>query len=237
MRRSRTSTGARCAWCCPYLSHCGWAPHRRARALRAEMLEEMACATPVTHASRQHAGDCRDGVGGSSWHGRHCSAAIRASSGLRRNPPKRDMGGLAGSIAARFQWSDVVSAVSRDRERMIHFLTPEYLPRHGGVGDYTRQIATELGRAGETVHVWGPSGSVSEPSSAILVHPELGRFRPGDLRRANSLLDAYPSPRRLVVQWVPHGYGRRAMNVPFCLWLWRGRSRAIQSSSWCTSLS
>ena len=104
---------------------------------------------------------------------------------------------------------------------MIHFLTPEYPPRHGGVGDYTHQIATELSRAGETVHVWGPSGSVSEPGSAIVVHPDLGRFRPADLRRTNGLLDTYPSPRRLVVQWVPHGYGQRAMNVPFCLWLWR----------------
>jgi glycosyltransferase involved in cell wall biosynthesis len=89
------------------------------------------------------------------------------------------------------------------------------------VGDYTQQIATELARAGETVHVWGPSGIGPAPGSAILVHPDLGRFRPADLRRANGLLDAYPSPRRLVVQWVPHGYGRRAMNVPFCLWVWR----------------
>jgi glycosyltransferase involved in cell wall biosynthesis len=104
---------------------------------------------------------------------------------------------------------------------MIHFLTPEYPPRHGGVGDYTHQIATELARAGETVHVWGPSGSVSEPGSAVLVHPELGRFRPADLRRANGVLNTYPSPRRLIVQWVPHGYGWRAMNMPFCLWLWR----------------
>jgi glycosyltransferase involved in cell wall biosynthesis len=104
---------------------------------------------------------------------------------------------------------------------MIHFLTPEYPPRHGGVSDYTHQIATELAHGGETVHVWGPAGSVPEPGSAILVHPELGRFRPADLRRANGLLSAYPSPRRLIVQWVPHGYGRRAMNLPFCLWLWR----------------
>jgi glycosyltransferase involved in cell wall biosynthesis len=104
---------------------------------------------------------------------------------------------------------------------MIHFLTPEYLPQLGGVGDYTHQIATQLARAGEIVHVWGPSGSVSEPGSAVRVHPELGGFRSADLRKADSLLDACPSPRRLVVQWVPHGYGRRAMNVPFCLWLWR----------------
>jgi glycosyltransferase involved in cell wall biosynthesis len=52
----------------------------------------------------------------------------------------------------------------------------------------------------------------------------MGRFRPSDLRRAGSLLDAFPSPRRLLVQWVPHGYGYRSMNVPFCLWV-HSRSR------------
>ena len=104
---------------------------------------------------------------------------------------------------------------------MIHFLTPEYPPRHGGVADYTHQIATELSRSGETVHVWGPAGSAPQPGSAIVVHPDLGRFRSADLRRASLLLDEHPSPRRLVVQWVPHGFGRRAMNLPFCFWLWR----------------
>ena len=104
---------------------------------------------------------------------------------------------------------------------MIHFLTPEYPPRNGGVANYTHQIATELSRGGETVHVWGPSGSVRQPDSAIVVHPELGSFRPADLRRANVLLDEFPSPRRLVVQWVPHGFGQRAMNLPLCFWLWR----------------
>ena len=104
---------------------------------------------------------------------------------------------------------------------MIHFLTPEYPPRHGGVADYTHQIATELSRGGETVHVWGPAGSTAQPGSAIVVHPDLGSFRAADLRRMSVLLDAYASPRRLVVQWVPHGYGQRAMNLRFCLWLWQ----------------
>lgn len=104
---------------------------------------------------------------------------------------------------------------------MIHFVTPEYPPRHGGVSDYTHQIATELSRGGEAVHVWGPAGSAAEPGSAIVVHPDLGSFRAADLKRAGDLLDAHPSPRRLVVQWVPHGYGQRAMNLQFCLWLWR----------------
>jgi glycosyltransferase involved in cell wall biosynthesis len=104
---------------------------------------------------------------------------------------------------------------------MIHFVTPEYAPRHGGVADYTHQIATEFSRRGEDVHVWGPSGIAPQPGSPIVVHAELGRFRSGDLRRAGLLLDEQPSPRRLIVQWVPHGFGRRAMNLPFCFWLWR----------------
>jgi glycosyltransferase involved in cell wall biosynthesis len=104
---------------------------------------------------------------------------------------------------------------------MIHFLTPEYSPRHGGVADHTRQIATEIARTGESVHVWGPKGSVCEDAGAVVVHSELGHFGPADLQRANAMLDAFPSPRRLIVQWVPHGYGRHAMNLSFCLWLWR----------------
>jgi glycosyltransferase involved in cell wall biosynthesis len=104
---------------------------------------------------------------------------------------------------------------------MIHILTPEYPPRHGGVADYTHQVATELSRTGETVHVWGPAGSAAQAASAVVVHTDLGRFGSADLRRTNALLDTYPSPRRLVVQWVPHGYGQRAMNLQFCLWLWR----------------
>jgi glycosyltransferase involved in cell wall biosynthesis len=91
----------------------------------------------------------------------------------------------------------------------------------GGVADYTHQIATELSLAGEQVHVWAPAESAAQVDSAITVHPTLGRFSASDLRRAGALLDEFPSPRRLIVQWVPHGYGQRAMNLPFCFWLWR----------------
>jgi glycosyltransferase involved in cell wall biosynthesis len=104
---------------------------------------------------------------------------------------------------------------------MMHFLTPEYPPRHGGVADHTHQIATELSRSGEVIHVWGPADSAEQSGSAITVHSDLGSFRASDFRRMNILLAAYPSPKRLVVQWVPHGYGQRAMNMQFCLWLWR----------------
>ncbi|HET9467227.1 MAG TPA: glycosyltransferase family 4 protein [Vicinamibacterales bacterium] len=110
----------------------------------------------------------------------------------------------------------------------IHFVTPEYPPMLGGVSDYTHQIAAELARHGATVHVWGPSGIAAPPGSPVVVHPELGRFHASDLRRAGTVLDTFPSPRRLLVQWVPHGYGRRAMNLPFCFWVWR---RAVAGDS------
>ena len=29
------------------------------------------------------------------------------------------------------------------------------------------------------------------------------------------------APRRLFVQWVPHGFGYKSLNMPFCLWVWR----------------
>ena len=110
----------------------------------------------------------------------------------------------------------------------IHIVTPEYPPILGGVSDYTHQIAAELASNGTTVHVWGPHGIEAQPGSPVVVHAELGEFRPADLRRAGSLLDAFPSPRRLLVQWVPHGYRRRALNLPFCFWLWR---RAVVGDS------
>ena len=107
----------------------------------------------------------------------------------------------------------------------LHILTPEYPPATGGVADYTRLIARRLAHAGEEVHVWCPSRttahSTRDGSEAFEVHSDLGTFRAADLVRAGLLLDRFAAPRRLLVQWVPHGYGFRAMNLGFCYWLWR----------------
>ncbi|MCM3880893.1 MAG: hypothetical protein ND807_12365 [Vicinamibacterales bacterium] len=104
---------------------------------------------------------------------------------------------------------------------VIHLLTPEYLPAFGGVANYTRQVARGLSEVGQEVHVWCPANGRAESSEPFAVHPELGAFEPADLEHAGRLLDRFGEPRRLLVQWVPHGYGRRAMNVPFCFWLWK----------------
>lgn len=113
-----------------------------------------------------------------------------------------------------------------------HLITSEYPPQPGGVSDYTQMVATELAAAGDQVHVWCPrtetlatNGESNTDAPGVFVHRELGGFKPADLRRFDSLLDKFSPPRRLLVQWVPHGYGYRSMNLPFCLWL---RRRALR---------
>lgn len=102
----------------------------------------------------------------------------------------------------------------------IHIITPEYWPRCGGVADYTHQIARGLADEGDEVHVWASEGAAADLSDPFEVHPVLGRFSRSDLERTGTLLETFEGPRRLLVQWVPHGYGFNSMNLWFCLWLW-----------------
>ncbi|MFB3855245.1 MAG: glycosyltransferase [Vicinamibacterales bacterium] len=106
-----------------------------------------------------------------------------------------------------------------------HILTGEYPPQRGGVADYTFQVAAGLAAAGDEVHVWCPRLPGPSPGAAgVTIHPVLGAFEPAGLRELGRALDMFEPPRRLLVQWVPHAWGWRSMNVPFCEWLWR-RSR------------
>lgn len=82
-------------------------------------------------------------------------------------------------------------------------------------------VAEGLAAAGDEVHIWCPPAEHGTAAAAgVVVHRELGRFAVSDLRRTGRMLDQFKGPRRLLVQWVPHGYGYQAMNLPFCLWLW-----------------
>lgn len=99
-----------------------------------------------------------------------------------------------------------------------HLITGEYPPQPGGVSDYTRRTARGLAAAGDAVHVWAPwcgAGDATDPG--VSVHRLPGRFGP----RGLAALDAgiRRSPGRILVQYVPHAFGWKAMNVPFCLWL------------------
>lgn len=109
--------------------------------------------------------------------------------------------------------------------REVHILTGEYPPCVGGVSDYTRQVAEGLA-ATRAVHVWAPEdGSGEETNGSLFVHRVSGSFGPGGLWRLDRRLDEFEGPRHLILQWVPHGYGYRSMNLPLCWWLHR-RARA-----------
>jgi glycosyltransferase involved in cell wall biosynthesis len=106
-------------------------------------------------------------------------------------------------------------------------ITGEYPPQHGGVSDYTRLVASELAKAGDEVHVWAPRCEGKDPQDAgVTVHRLADQFGRRSLKVLGEGLDRI-ADRRLLVQYLPHAYGRRSMNVPFCLWLYRRGSRDV----------
>jgi glycosyltransferase involved in cell wall biosynthesis len=105
-----------------------------------------------------------------------------------------------------------------------HLITGEYPPQNGGVSDYTRILARELAGAGDRVEVWAPFSSAPDSNEeGVAVHRLPGRFGP----RALVALDAALSRNhgRILVQYVPHGFGFKAMNFPFVFWLYARRRR------------
>lgn len=89
----------------------------------------------------------------------------------------------------------------------------------GGVSDHSRVLAQMAAARGHDVHVWAPEGA--GPMPGVQVHDTLGSFTAADLSRVDAVLNRQSSPRRVVLQWVPHGYGRRGVNVPFSRWIAR----------------
>ena len=114
-----------------------------------------------------------------------------------------------------------------------HVITGEYPPQSGGVSDYTRQLARGLVDAGDQVHVWAPPCDERDhrqdaDDSGVTVHRLPDRFSLRSLWRLTRALNRLSAPRRILVQYVPHAFGWKGANVPFCLWL-RSRRR---DSTW-----
>ncbi|HYM23048.1 MAG TPA: glycosyltransferase family 4 protein [Vicinamibacterales bacterium] len=107
-----------------------------------------------------------------------------------------------------------------------HVITGEYPPQPGGVSDYTRLVAEELVRAGDSVTVWAPPCS-PQPAAlgSVTVHRLPDHFGWRSLRHLTRALAG--SPRRLLVQYVPHAFGWRGANLPFCRWLRSRRSDSV----------
>ncbi|MGC2274697.1 MAG: glycosyltransferase family 4 protein [Candidatus Binatus sp.] len=106
-----------------------------------------------------------------------------------------------------------------------HLITGEYPPDIGGVGDYTRLIGEALARCGDEVHVWAPANSSStNEAGPIRVHRVPGKFGPRAMLAMERGIDR-GSKSQVLVQYVPHAFGWKAMNVPLCIWL-ASRQRA-----------
>jgi glycosyltransferase involved in cell wall biosynthesis len=100
-----------------------------------------------------------------------------------------------------------------------HLITGEYPPDIGGVGDYTHLIGEALSRCGDEVHVWTPGNSnPAIDAGPIKVHRLPDDFGPRSMAAMDRGIDR-TSKSQILVQYVPHAFGWKAMNVPLCIWL------------------
>jgi len=103
-------------------------------------------------------------------------------------------------------------------------LTGEYPPQPGGVSDYTRQVAEGLAARGDVVHVFAPRFSAATDSMMaspprVFVHPLEGNFNRASRAEARAIIQGLPAGTRILVQYVPHAFGMKAMNVGFARWV------------------
>jgi glycosyltransferase involved in cell wall biosynthesis len=105
-----------------------------------------------------------------------------------------------------------------------HIITGEYPPQAGGVADYTRSVARGLAAAGDAVTVWAPAcRDVAPDDAGVVVRRLPGHFGPPALAVLDRALRRRPG--RVLLQYTPHAFGYKAMNVPLCAWLWARRWR------------
>ncbi|HEY6394216.1 MAG TPA: glycosyltransferase [Candidatus Binataceae bacterium] len=108
-----------------------------------------------------------------------------------------------------------------------HLITAEYPPTAGGVGDYSKIVAEGLSSAGDEVHVWTPAAATARSArDGIELHELPGHFGPSALAALSRGLSGVNADR-ILVQYVPHAFGLKAMNLPFCVWLAGNRHRNI----------
>ena len=62
-------------------------------------------------------------------------------------------------------------------------------------------------------------GSVEPDDPGVAVHRLPGRFGPRSLIELEKNLENRPRPDRILVQYVPHAFGFKAMNLPFAVWV------------------
>jgi glycosyltransferase involved in cell wall biosynthesis len=109
-----------------------------------------------------------------------------------------------------------------------HIITGEYPPQWGGVSDYTYQISQELAKSGDRVHVWSPeTNSEGVHKETAEVHALPRGFGWRWLRVLDRRLRSHRGPRNILIQYVPHMYGWKSMNLAFCWWIFRQRKHNV----------
>jgi glycosyltransferase involved in cell wall biosynthesis len=109
--------------------------------------------------------------------------------------------------------------VERNMNRW-HMITGEYPPQAGGVSDYSRVVACGLAATGDKVEVYAPENPGVDPNDeSVGIHRLPGHFGPRALAELSRLIGRRKN-ERLLIQYVPHAFGFKAMNLPFCLWLY-----------------
>jgi len=107
-------------------------------------------------------------------------------------------------------------------------VTCEYPPHPGGVSDHTFQLVRALAESGDVVDVWCPPAAGAPPAlPGVTVQVLPSHFGRDALRVLEVALHALPPDTRILVQYVPTGYGWRMMNLPFALLLSSLRARGI----------
>jgi glycosyltransferase involved in cell wall biosynthesis len=93
-------------------------------------------------------------------------------------------------------------------------VTGEYPPQPGGVSDYVGNIAGQLAAAGDSVTVWAPQLQNTEKTGNVVIKPfSLSPFS-FVARGLAKHLESLPPDTRLLIQYAPHGFGMKGMNVP-----------------------
>ena len=108
-----------------------------------------------------------------------------------------------------------------------NIITGHYPPQPGGVSDYTRLVAQGLAAAGDSVSVWtSPFDATLTSCNQVRVNRLPDHFGRRGLAILDRALRREPESR-VLLEYVPHAYGMKAMNVPLCVLLLRHRHRDI----------
>jgi glycosyltransferase involved in cell wall biosynthesis len=99
-------------------------------------------------------------------------------------------------------------------------LTGEYPPQPGGVADYTRLVAVGLRSAGDEATVFAPPCDPEKQmdKAGINVVRLQDHFGPRGLVELDRTF-ARTKVDRVLIQYVPHAFGWKAMNLPFAIWV------------------